>query len=233
MTFIVAIDGPAGTGKSTISQIVAKKLNLIYVDTGAFYRALAYVSLKNNTEPSDISSLVNLVSQIKVVVDDKLLVTKVLIGNHELKSELRSEEISKLSSVVSQHKEVREELLQLQRDLALSLSQGAIFEGRDITTVVFPKALVKIFICADAKTRAQRRFLELKNKDPNITLEEIIESIEKRDERDKNRPNSPMHIAKDAHVLDTSLLSIEDSVQKTLDLITIAKANYKKGNSLW
>ena len=147
MTFVIAIDGPAGTGKSTISQRVAKKLNFVYVDTGAFYRSLAYISKLKNIDPSDVKSLSNLVKNIKIIIDKKSLSSKVEYENHILSHELRTEDISSLASLVSQHKEVRQELLLLQRNLALSIKDGAIFEGRDITTAVFPKAsntLIKI-----------------------------------------------------------------------------------------
>ena len=233
MTFVIAIDGPAGTGKSTISQRVAKKLNFVYVDTGAFYRSLDYISKLKNIDPSDVKSLSNLVKNIKIIIDKKSLSSKVEYENHILSHELRTEDISSLASLVSQHKEVRQELLLLQRNLALSIKDGAIFEGRDITTAVFPKALVKVFICADVYTRAQRRFNELKSKDEKITLEELIESIKQRDERDKNRSNDPMYAAKDAYVLDTSFLSIEDAEEIVLNLVIEAQKIYKKEQSLW
>lgn len=232
MAFVVAIDGPAGTGKSSVARLVAQKLNFIYVDTGAIYRALALLAARQGVDPDDETELVNLISRMEIKVDDKASCTRIFVDGIIVDQELRKEKISKLSSVVSQHHIVRAHLLTVQRDLVKHISTGAIFEGRDIGTVVFPKAPLKIFVTANSSTRAQRRFEEIQRAHGTATFDEILESIEKRDDRDKNRPTAPMQKAVDAEVIDTSNMTIDEVTDKTLDLINVAQKKYQ-GAQLW
>lgn len=232
MKFIVAIDGPAGTGKSSVARSVAQKLNFVYVDTGALYRALALLVSRAHINFYDEKEIVKLVSKIKVELDLIRLCTVIKIDNLLVDQELRSEEISKLSSVVSQHQEVREKLLDLQRNLVQEISNGAIFEGRDIGTVVFPKAPLKIYITATSETRAKRRYLELQKIHGNTSYQAILDAIELRDQRDKSRANAPMLQAHDAIIIDTSHMSLPEVITKTLDLIENKKAQQKKSGEL-
>jgi len=232
MKFIVAIDGPAGTGKSSVARAVAQKLNFVYVDTGAIYRALALLVSTSNTDPENISEVCALIPKLKVEIDTDQHRTFIKLEDQIVEKELRCELISKLSSVISRHQEVREKLLELQRNLAQEINNGAIFEGRDIGTVVFPKAPVKIYITANSETRAQRRFLEIKNNQPHASYEDILDSIVLRDMRDKSRTNAPMLEAQDAVIIDTSHMSLQEVISKTLSLIQKAQTN-KKGKKPW
>jgi cytidylate kinase len=230
MKFIVAIDGPAGTGKSSVARFVAQKLNFVYVDTGAIYRALALLVAEAKINPDNSDEVLKLVNKINVEIDQDLHATVIKINNNLVDKKLRSENISRLSSVVSQHPQVRQELLRLQRDLAEKINNGAIFEGRDIGTVIFPKAALKIYITATSETRAKRRFLELKNHNDTASYKDILDSIEKRDTRDKSRSNSPMQAATDAIIIDTSLMTLEQVIAQTLELISNTK---HKGQKPW
>ncbi len=233
MTFVVAIDGPAGTGKSSVARMVAQRLNFIYVDTGAIYRALAKLSDMHHVDPLDVDALVTLIDDLEVKIDEKAWCTRIYIEGKEVNQELRTEKISKLSSIISQHPEVRARLLSVQRELAMNMHLGAIFEGRDIGTVVFPKAPLKIFITANSKTRARRRFEEIQKTNQSACFDEILESIEKRDDRDKNRAIAPMQEAIDAKVIDTSNMSIDEVSEQTLRYILDAKKSALKGAKLW
>lgn len=228
MKFIVAIDGPAGTGKSSVARAVAKKLNFVYVDTGAIYRALALLVHRSQAEPNNMSEVLLLIPKLKVQIDLYEHRTFIKLDDQVVESELRTEQISKLSSVISQHQEVREKLLELQRSLAQKINNGAIFEGRDIGTVVFPNAPVKIYITANSETRAERRFLEVKNNQPQASYQDILDSIILRDMRDKSRSNAPMLQAPDAVVIDTSHMSLDEVITKTLSLIKKAQSSIGK-----
>lgn len=233
MTFVVAIDGPAGTGKSSVARFLARSLDFIYVDTGAIYRALAYLTEKHAIEPDDIETVLSLIPRIEIVVDPQAHNTRIEVDGLVVQNELRTENISRLSSMVSQHKKVREALLPVQRDLIKKIVKGAIFEGRDIGTVVFPKAPLKIFITANSQTRAERRYNEIKERNADASFLEVLQAIEKRDERDKNRPNAPMQKASDAQIIDTSDMTLEEVSAMALDMIKAARAKPMIGNDLW
>lgn len=222
MTFLVAIDGPAGTGKSSVARSLAEKLNFIYVDTGAIYRSLAYLVEKNGVAVDDVDAVVNLIPRIEIFVDEPAHCTRIKIDSMLVDKELRTENISRLSSVVSQHALVRTELLSLQRNLVQKIPDGAIFEGRDIGTVVFPHAPLKIFITANSATRAKRRFAEIKRHHPDAQFEDILDDIEKRDKRDETRKNAPMQRAHDAYQIDTSDMTLEEVIEEGLSLIQTA-----------
>jgi cytidylate kinase len=217
MKFIVAIDGPAGTGKSSAARQVAKSLAFIYVDTGALYRALAYLISQEGIESDDINNIIKLIPRITIHIDNNKYHTDIYIDNKKVDDELRKEEISKLASVISQHPKIREKLLVVQRNLLSHIKSGAIFEGRDIGTVVFPQATLKIYITASSETRAQRRFLERQQN--NISYNDILEAIESRDLRDKSRAHAPMLPADDAVIIDTSDMSLQEVIDKILNLI--------------
>lgn len=233
MTFVVAIDGPAGTGKSSVARFLARALDFIYVDTGAIYRALAFLADKYEINADDVSEVVSLIPRIAVIVDEKSHRTKIMVDEDFVEDELRSEQISRMSSLVSQHQKVREALLPVQRDLVDKIHGGAIFEGRDIGTVVFPYAPLKIFITANSETRAKRRFEELKKSGVSTTYEEVLDAIEKRDLRDETRKTAPMQKAKEAFVIDTSEMTLEDVIEEALSLIKSAQEQQEQGNDLW
>jgi CMP/dCMP kinase len=233
MTFIVAIDGPAGTGKSSVARFAAEKLKFIYVDTGAIYRALAYLTALHDVDPDDSGEVIKLIPRLKIEVDAHAHCTRIKVEGREVEGELRTEKISRLSSLVSRHQAVRADLLTVQRDLVQKIINGAIFEGRDIGTVVFPKAALKIYITANAATRAKRRFEEIKAHHSTTTYEEVLTSIKNRDERDESRASSPMQRASDAVIIDTSLLSLQEVINQVITLITEALRVYKKGGPLW
>jgi cytidylate kinase len=228
MAFIVAIDGPAGTGKSSVAREVSRQLGFIYVDTGALYRALAYLCERKAIDPENEGELLKAVDDFSVFIDQDLGATCIKVNGHILDSELRSENISRLSSIVSKHKLVREKLLAVQRALVKDLSQGAVFEGRDIGTVVFPRAPLKIFVTASSATRAKRRFDEIKARGQSANYQEILEAIEKRDDRDQSRANAPMQKADDAVLIDSSHMKLSDVIAKTIELIEKATVNFKE-----
>jgi CMP/dCMP kinase len=231
--FIVAIDGPAGTGKSSLSRYLAQILNFIYVDTGAIYRALAFLVEKYEVDPKNSEEVVALIPKILIEIDEKSHSTKIMLDDQLMENELRTEEMSKLSSLISQHQKVRKDLLPVQRALIKKISSGAIFEGRDIGTVVFPFAHVKIFITANSETRALRRFREIKDKHPQASFEQILLSIKKRDERDIKRENAPMQQAEDAQVIDTSKMTFDEVTHAALNLIKVAQKKFTTGSKLW
>jgi len=232
MTLIVAIDGPAGTGKSSLAKMLSKQLNFIYVDTGAIYRALALLVDSYQIDAADVDQVLTLIPHICVVCDKVEQRAKVTVDNKPVDKELRSEKISRLASIVSQHKRVREALLPIQRNLVKQIEGGAIFEGRDVGTVVFPKAQLKIFVTANSQTRALRRYEELKDSTTS-TYDEILQAIKNRDERDEQRVNAPMQKASDAHVIDTSSMTLEQVIETALNLIRNTPQNLPKGSSLW
>lgn len=232
MTFVVAMDGPAGTGKSSVARLLAEKLNFIYFDTGLIYRGLAFLAVKNGVNPKDPEALLKLIPQMIFKTDELSFAVNLLVDGKSLEQELRTEEMSRLSSVVSQFPEVRQKLLGVQRSLAKTDKKGALFLGRDIATVVLPKAPLKIFLTASAETRAQRRFDELKKNEPNTNFLDILEGIKRRDERDLSREAAPMQCAKDAHKIDSSDLSLSEVTEIIFKLIKKAQKSYE-GGSLW
>lgn len=201
---IIAVDGPSGSGKSSISKEIAKKLNIQYLDTGAMYRLLALYLEENNLEFS------------KEVLKDfniKQLGETFYLNEVDVSKKIRTNDISKKASDISKIKEVREYMVDLQRKI--SKSHSVILDGRDISTVVFPNADFKIFLTASVEVRAKRRFLE----DKTLSYDKILEDIQKRDYQDMNRKNSPLRIAKGAIVIDTSQMTKEQVIQKIISLV--------------
>jgi cytidylate kinase len=233
MKFIVAIDGPAGTGKSSVARYLAGNFKFVYVDTGAIYRALAYLAAEHRVDSNNVDAIVSLIPSIMIYVDENAFRTRIKVDGRDVDNELRTENISILSSFVSQHKKVREALLTAQRELINKISDGAIFEGRDIGTVVFPHAPLKIFITANSETRARRRYEEIKNDNPHTSYDEVLEAIKNRDQRDKNRQNAPMQKALDAYVIDTSAMTLEEVSREASKLIQSAYKTFKAGKKLW
>lgn len=206
----IAIDGPAGSGKSTIAKKIAKTLGIEYIDTGAMYRALAFYMNENNLSLQELKNEMDLMN-----IEFKK--ERTFINGKDISDFIRTNEISSLASKVSKDKEIREKLVDLQRKLADKVS--CVMEGRDITSVVLKDAEYKFYLDANPRVRAKRRLNDLKGKDSKITLDELIGEIEERDKRDKTRENSPLQITKDSNYIDTSDMTVEDVVNKILSYV--------------
>lgn len=210
----IAIDGPAGAGKSTIARKVAKELSFIYVDTGAMYRAMAYYLLKNHVSGENSKEIEEKCQDAEISICYENGEQQVLLGEENVTSYLRTEEVGKMASVSSANGKVREKLLSLQRNLAAQ--NDVVMDGRDIGTTILPNADVKIYLTASADTRAQRRYQELTEKGESCDLEEIKKDIIARDERDMNREVSPLKQAEDAVLVDSSHMGIEEVTEEII-----------------
>ncbi|HRE40181.1 MAG TPA: (d)CMP kinase [Ignavibacteria bacterium] len=211
---IVAIDGPAGTGKSTTAKILAKKLNVMYIDSGAMYRCITYLVLKNKIEVNDTKRIINLTENAKIEFKDE----SVFLNDEDVTNEIRTIEVTNKVSTVSKIKEVRKILVDKQREYAKENS--VIMDGRDIGTVVFPDADFKFFLLCDLKTRAIRRQQDFNDLGQKISLDKIIMEIKKRDDIDTKRAESPLRKAKDAIEVDTTNMIIEEQVDFLFKKIT-------------
>ena len=211
MGYNVAIDGPAGAGKSTVAKRVAKELGFIYVDTGAMYRALAVFFLKQGLKPEETEKIAETCKDAQVSIGYADGVQQVYLNGENVTSLLRTEEVGNMASVSSAVKEVRAQLLELQRELART--KDVVMDGRDIGTNILPNADVKVYLTASVETRAKRRYLELQEKGVECNLEDIAHDIEERDTRDMNREIAPLKQAEDAVLVDSSNMSIDEVVE--------------------
>lgn len=210
MGYNVAIDGPAGAGKSTIARLVAEKKGYIYVDTGAMYRAMAIHFLKKGIRPEEIDKVTAACEDADVTIGYEDGVQQVYLNEENVTAQLRTEEVGNMASKTSGILRVREKLLELQRGLART--KDVIMDGRDIGTNILPDADVKIYLTASVETRADRRYKELREKGIDCDYEEIKTEIKIRDERDMNREIAPLKQAEDAILIDSSDLSIDEVV---------------------
>ncbi len=218
MSFVVAIDGPAGTGKGTITKLIAQELKLVNIDTGAMYRCVTLQALKqgiNTIEKKE--ELINIAKNIYIQLENYNGEQKILLNGEDVTSEIRSIEVSGFVSPVSSIPEIRELMVDLQRKMAEG--KDVIMEGRDITTVVFPNANVKIYLDADVEERAKRRYKENIAKGMKETYEEILDKIKTRDYNDMHKEVGALKIAEDAIVIDTTKMSIEEVKNKVKDII--------------
>ena len=216
---IIAIDGPAGSGKSTVAKIVAEKLKFRYIDTGSMYRSVAWKSLKKNTALKDEDAVADIASKIQIELVPGMNGQVVLVDGENITDQLKVEEISRGAAIVAAQPMIRKIMTTQQRKLG---KQGmVVMDGRDIGTVVFPLAEKKFFLDADPKERGRRRFAELKEKDPikNSDLSTIIEQVVQRDDEDRNRKIAPLKQAKDAVLIDTTNLSIDQVVKEIIKTI--------------
>ena len=213
MNKIVAIDGPAGSGKGTVAKKLANDCNLLYIDTGAMYRAVAYKVLKNNIDLSEEDKIVELAKNSKI----EFINGKTYLDGKDISDAIRSMEVSKIVSPVSGIVKLREILVDLQRKMAIG--NDVIMEGRDITTVVFPNANYKFYLDADVNERANRRYKENQEKGIDASYEEILENIKKRDYNDMHKEIGALKKAEDAIVIDCSEMSVEKMVQDVLEII--------------
>lgn len=213
----VAIDGPAGAGKSTIAKLVAKEKKYIYVDTGAMYRAVALACLRKNLTAEDKENIIRVCDECLIEIEYVDGEQHVLLDGENVNAFIRTEKVSQMTSSVSAYEEVRLKLLEFQRNIAAT--QSVIMDGRDIGSNVLPNAELKIYLTASVHTRAMRRFLEQKEKGFSGTIEEIEKDIEERDYRDSHRECAPLTVAKGAVILDSSDMSIDEVVEKIVTLI--------------
>lgn len=217
---IIAIDGPAASGKSSAAKYLAEKLGFVYLDTGAMYRAVTYLALKNNIQ-NDTKAIVELVKNLDMRLEFKNGLTNVFVDGEDVTDFIRSPEVSSMVSEVSIIPEVRNELVKLQRKIGENVDLVA--EGRDTTTVVFPNADLKVFLTADIDERTKRRFEEYLLKGRTVTFEDVRANLSKRDRIDSSREHSPLSKADDAFELDTTNLTIDEEIQKIVDRVNQIK----------
>ena len=216
---IIAIDGPAGSGKSTVAKIVADKLNFRYIDTGSMYRSVAWKSLQKNAALKDEDAVADIASKVKIELIYGKKGQLVFVDGENITDQLKVEEISRGAAIVAAQPMIREIMTNKQRKLGLE--GKVVMDGRDIGTVVFPKADKKFFLDADPKERGRRRFIELKEKKKinNADLPTIIEQVVQRDHEDRSRKIAPLKQAKDAMLIDTTHLSIDQVVEEIIKVI--------------
>ena len=232
---IITIDGPVGTGKSAVAKKLAESIGYIFFDTGAMYRTLTYGLLKHKIDTQQTDQLEEFLNQFSSKFQIKVMhrERKYFFEKEDVSQIIRGKEVTAAVSEVSALKAVREKLVELQRELAVGVN--AVFEGRDMGSVVFPDASLKIFLTGRDEVRAKRRFAEFKSKYPqefeNLTLEQCLEDINKRDTCDSHRENSPLTQALDAHVIDTSDLTIDEVVFRILEYKDSLKTRHNGGNT--
>ena len=217
MSFNVAIDGPAGAGKSTIARAVAKKKGFIYVDTGALYRAMALYFLRKGIDKTDESAINAALGQVETTILYANGAQQVILTGENVSGLIRTEEVGNMASATSVYKKVREKLVELQKELARQAD--VIMDGRDIGTCVLPDADVKVYLTASSAVRAKRRYNELKEKGTDCDLDEIEKDIIDRDYRDMHRENSPLKQAEDAVLLDSSDMTLKEVVDAIVAMI--------------
>jgi cytidylate kinase len=214
---VVAIDGYSSCGKSTLAKALAKKLHFIYVDSGAMYRAVTLYFLRNNIDLHNHDAIAEALKQIHLNFHSRDYETHITLNDEEVSDEIRLMPVSENVSAVSAIREVRVEMVKQQQ--RMGKSKNIVMDGRDIGTIVFPHAQVKLFMTADPKIRAERRYKELHPKNPDITLEEVFENLAHRDYADTTREESPLMRADDAVILDNTDLTPDEQLQFALDKI--------------
>ena len=215
---IVAIDGPSGAGKSTLGRMIARELGLLYIDTGAMYRAAALAVIESNVRATDEVAVADVVGRSKIDLEGDPDSLRVTLDGRDVSEEIRSEQVSHMSSVISTIPAVRRMLVECQREMG-QRGGGVVLDGRDISTVVFPGADVKFYLTALPEERAHRRYEETRLKQRDVTLEETLADINARDQRDSTRADSPLAIADDAIVIDSTELSIEEVFKRMREAI--------------
>lgn len=215
---IIAIDGPSGVGKSTLSKLLARELGYVNLDTGAMYRAVAVAALENGVSVNDLAALEQLCNDIDIQFVRSNDEEGVLLNGRDVTKKIRSPEISLLTAAVAACPQVRQALVERQR--LLGAHGGVVIEGRDIGTVVFPQADIKFFLKASAEVRGRRRFLELKSQGASVALAHTIADVKARDDADSNRTSSPLRQAEDAMLIDTTSLDIPQVLKIMLDAVS-------------
>ncbi len=220
---IIAIDGPVGSGKSTIAKLVAQKLGFTYIDTGAMYRAVALKIIKTKT-PLKVSEIVKMMENTKIDLVQTEEGLKVYLDGEDVTEEIRTEDVAKLASQIARYGEIRKRLVQFQRKLG-ERAGNVVIEGRDTGTVIFPNAELKIYLTASPEERARRRYEQLKEKGFNVPFEHLVEKIKERDKMDMEREESPLKPAEDSVIIDTTDKTIDEVVEM---IINLAKERMKK-----
>lgn len=214
---IIAIDGPAGSGKSTTAKLLAARLGFIYLDTGAMYRAVTLFALENGVSPEDARALEAIASRVTIEFKTEADVNQVFLNGLDVTEAIRSPEVTSAVSPVSAHAGVREAMVARQREMARK--GGVVAEGRDTTSVVFPDADIKVYLEASLQERARRRLIDFSRQGINSTLEEQMELLARRDDYDSGRSNSPLTRTRDSVLVDTTNLNVEEQVDKIIKLI--------------
>lgn len=212
---IIAIDGPAAAGKSTVAKLLAKKLGFLYIDTGAMYRCLTYAALRDEIDVRDEKAIAALLKETQIRVSEEYF----YLNDEDVSKEIRSPEVSNNVSVVCAYPDVRKAMAQKQREIGKNSRIGVVLDGRDIGTYVFPDADIKIYQTADTETRALRRYQELQAKGGNVVLEDVMNDIIRRDRLDSTRLLAPLLQAEEAILIDTSGLSIAQTVDKIYSVV--------------
>jgi CMP/dCMP kinase len=211
---IIAIDGPAGSGKSTVAKLVAKELNYRYIDTGAMYRSVAWTAQKKGLDLSDEVAMAGIAENLNIEFVPQENRQSVIVNGEDLTDHLKNETVGRGAATVAAQKFVRETLISKQQQIGKA--GNVVMDGRDIGTVVFPQAERKYFFVANVEERGRRRYEELKSRNPDIDVDEIIEEIRQRDHEDRNRKFSPLVMAQDALEVDTTRLNIEEVTDQVL-----------------
>ncbi|MFI3175007.1 MAG: (d)CMP kinase [Bacillota bacterium] len=215
--FAIAIDGPAGSGKSTVAKMIAKELNIAYVDTGAMYRSIAYYAMHHAIPLEQEEAVVTSLPEIRLELIPEKSGQRVVLNGEDVTEKIRLQEIGRGASVVAKYEKVRELLGGMQQEMATAFS--LVMDGRDIGTHILPNAEVKVYLDADVMERAKRRFLELQEKGESGELSEIAKEIQARDDEDRNRKLNPLCQAEDAVYIDSTQFSIEKVKEKILELV--------------
>jgi cytidylate kinase len=213
---IIAIDGPSGSGKSTLGRMLARSLGLLYIDTGSMYRAVALAVLESSVNASDDVAVGSLAQRIDIDLAGDPDTLRVTLEGRDVTEEIRSDEVTHMSSVISAIPVVRRAMVERQRELG---RRGAVLNGRDIGTVVFPDADVKFYLTASPQVRAERRYVESRTQESRLTFEATLAEMLQRDKRDTDRIDSPLSIADDAIVIDSSGLTIEEVHERMLEIV--------------
>lgn len=214
---IIAIDGPSGAGKSTLGRMLARELNLLYIDTGSMYRALALAVMESSVNSNDDLAVGSLASRVDIDLQGDPDSLRVILEGRDVTDAIRTEEVTHMSSIISTIPAVRRAMVARQRELG---KRGAVLNGRDIGTVVFPDADVKFFLTAFPQERAQRRFEEERAQDSSVSFEETFAEMSERDRRDETRADSPLVAADDAIIVDSTGLSIKEVFEKMMTAVT-------------
>ena len=211
--FIITIDGPAGAGKGTISKLVSQNMGFHYLDSGAIYRVIAFEANQKGLATDQISQITELIDEINIqFIGDKIFLT-----DKDVSDSIRTESIGKFASEIAKNEEIRKKILEFQK--SFFKPPGLVADGRDMGTVIFPKAKVKIFLTASIQERANRRYKQLILKEKDVNLTDLFQRIKLRDESDKNRKISPLKAANDAYLVKTDNLSIKQSYEKVMEII--------------
>jgi cytidylate kinase len=216
-SIIIAIDGPSGAGKSTLGRMLARELKLLYLDTGAMYRAVALSVIEAGVSTTDARAVAALAERAEIKLEGDPDSLRVTLDGRDISDEIRTEEVGHTASVISAIPEVRRTLVERQREM--SRSGGVVLDGRDIGTIVFPDADLKFFLTAAPEARAERRYQEERVRERDASFEETLEEINARDRRDSTREDSPLVIADDAIVIDSTELSIEEVFERMLSAV--------------